>query len=550
MSNTRKNPTKLVILLFTCVMAMSPAAHAQDSLEEVVLKRAAVYKEKGRLSVGKTTLYGVGLSIRMLELNQFNPLWNKQNTAALMAAINNLDEDGLNPNEYRFPELENLLSPNKAGDLSVYEQVDRELLLSEVYLRAVYNLSFGKVDAVSLDPDINFTRPINKEDPARELLPYIKDASIAKAFELSRPQNPRYNTMKKALVQYREIEAAGGWPLIDSGSTLKPGHTDPRVTQLRDRLQVTGDGPSSVTPNSDKQAFDDSLVDAVKSFQERHGLEADGVVGPATLEALNVPVEARIDQIRVNLERQRWILHEVYEDFLVADIAGFKLYWVDDNKIIWEEKIQVGKFYTKTPLFKSAINLVVFNPDWTIPPGILRRSIIPKLKKDPAYLDKKGYILLTPDGRRVDPKTVDWKSLKGFPYIVRQPPGPDNALGLVKFLFPNPHHVFLHDTNHRELFDRTTRTFSSGCVRLDNPFDLAERLMTGQDGWNRKKIDQTIASGKTKTIKLKKPMRIVIAYGTASIIGGHLNFRPDIYKRDPALLKALDGPFRVRKQDR
>ena len=466
-----------------------------------------------------------------------------------MEAISSLDKDGLTPDEYLFSELEDLMKSNDARDQSASAQVDLDLLLSEAYLRAVYNISFGKVDAVSLDPDINFTRPIREKDPARELLKYIKKGNIAKAFDLSRPQNPRYGAMRKALAQYREIEAVGGWRPIDKGPTLKPGHMDPRVAQLRDRLQVTGDGPSSTLSNSELQTFDDALVEAVKSFQDRNGLEADGAVGPATLEALNIPVEARIDQIRVNLERQRWILHEAYDDFLVADIAGFKLYWVDDNKIIWEEKIQVGKYYTKTPLFKSSINLVVFNPDWTIPPGILRRSIIPKLKKDPAYLDKKGFILLTQDGRRVDPKTVDWKSLKGFPYIVRQPPGPDNALGQVKYLFPNPHHVFLHDTNHRELFDRPARTFSSGCVRLNNPFDLAEQLLAGQDGWNRKKINQTVASGKTTTVKLKKPMRIVIAYGTASIRDGQLNFRPDIYKRDPALLKALDGPFRVRKQD-
>ena len=550
MIRIRPNLLMLILGIFTTVTFFSTAAYGQrQSFEEDVRKRAAIYKESGKLSAGDQMLYGAGLTLHMVELDGFNPLWNEKNTQALLAAIDGLDKDGLKPEEYRFPELDDLLKAQKTGDMPVSAQVDLDFLLSEAYLRAVYNLAFGKVDAVSLDPDINFTRPIRAEDPARELLKYIKKGKITDAFELSRPQNPRYGEMKKALAQYREIQAAGGWKSIDKGPTLKAGQTDPRVAQLRDRLYVTGDGPAPSSLKGDLQVFDDALVAAVKRFQERHGLEVDGAVGPSTLADLNVPVEARIDQIRVNLERQRWILHEVHGNFLVADIAGFKLYWVEDNKIIWEEKIQVGKYYTKTPLFKSDINRIVFNPDWTIPPGILRRSIIPNIKKDPGYLDQKGYLLLTQDGRRVDPKKVDWTSLKGFPYIVRQPPGPDNALGQVKFLFPNPHHVFLHDTNHRELFDRTSRTFSSGCIRLLNPFDLAEGLLDDQDGWNRERIDRTIASGITANVNLKNPMRIVIAYGTATVRDGRVNFRPDIYKRDPALLEALDGPFKVRKQD-
>ena len=540
---------KLLVLVILLGIILSPAAHGQQSFEDEVRKRAVVYEENGKLKASDQTLYGAGLTLRMLELNGFNPLWNEKNTRALFAAIDDLDKDGLNPKEYRFSEIDDLLKAKTAGGLSTSAQVDLDFLLSEAYLRAVYNLAFGKVDAVSLDADINFTRPISEEDPARELLKYVKKGEITEAFELSRPQNPRYGEMKKALAQYREIQAAGGWQPIEKGPTMKPGYTDARVVMLRERLHATGDGPAAASTKGDPQVFDEALAEAVRRFQARYGLEADGKVGSGTLAALNVPVEERIDQIRVNLERQRWLLHEVYDEFLAADIAGFRLYWVNDNKTIWEEKIQVGKFYAKTPLFKSKIQQIVFNPDWTIPPGIMRRSIIPNIKKDPGYLDQKGYILLTQDGRRVDPKTVDWGSLKGFPYIVRQPPGPDNALGQVKFMFPNPHHVFLHDTNHRELFDRTARTFSSGCIRLHNPLDLAERLLDGQDGWDRERIDRTIASGKTTTVKLENPMRIVIAYGTATIRDDRVNFRPDIYKRDSALLKALDGAFKVRKQD-
>jgi murein L,D-transpeptidase YcbB/YkuD len=310
---------------------------------------------------------------------------------------------------------------------------------------------------------------------------------------------------------------------------------------------VTGDLASA--ESTDPQLFDAALAAAVKAFQERHGLDADAAVGAGTLAALNVPVQARIEQLRVNLERQRWIMHEAYDEFLVVDIAGFRAYWVKDDEIIWQEQVQVGKEFTQTPVFKDQIRYLDFNPTWTIPPGILQRSILPALKKDPGYLNKKGYELLTQDGKPVDPAGVDWKALKGFPYIVRQPPGPDNALGLVKFMFPNPHYVFLHDTNHRELFDRSNRSFSSGCVRVRNPFDLAERLLAGQDGWDRARIDQVVASGRTTRVNLDRPLRILIAYGTASADGERVYFKPDVYKRDARVLAALDGEFRVRQRD-
>jgi murein L,D-transpeptidase YcbB/YkuD len=198
-------------------------------------------------------------------------------------------------------------------------------------------------------------------------------------------------------------------------------------------------------------------------------------------------------------------------------------------------------------VFKGAISYLEFNPSWTIPPGIIKRSILPGLKKDPGYLDKKGYQLLTLEGAPVDPKAIDWNAIRGFPYLVRQPPGRDNALGLVKFMFPNPHFVFLHDTNHRDLFDQSRRTFSSGCVRVRNPLDLAERLLTGQNGWSRAKIDKVITSGKTTRVDLQKPMRIIINYGTARVAekGGPVQFLPDIYDRDATVLAALNGEFRL-----
>jgi murein L,D-transpeptidase YcbB/YkuD len=540
-----------LLILVAVVIAFAGRASAQVSFKDEILLRASIFQKDGKLTLGKQILYAADLTLRMYKLNDYQPLWSKESAQALYDAVDQLTLDGLNPKEYRFAATDPLLSKLGAGTLTATEQADLDFLLTESFGRAIYNLAFGKVDPVTLDPDINYTLTIDKEGVDQACLESIRRGKLAQALEDWLPQNKRYDWMKQALVRYREYQAAGGWAPIPGGPALKPGHIGPRAAHLRERLQASGDYPADAPPIDNPQRFDGPLADAVKHFQKRHGLDTDAIVGKATLAALNVSVEDRIDQIRVNLERQRWLMHEVYDEFLVVDIAGFNLVWVKGNEITWQEIVQVGKAYTKTPLFKDHIRYIVFNPTWTIPPGILRRSILPHLKKDPDYLNKKGFLLLTRDGDQVDPKSVDWASIKGFPYMVRQPPGPDNALGMVKFIFPNPHYVFLHDTNHRELFDRAARTFSSGCVRVRNPFTLAERLLADQPDWTRERIDRVIASGKTTTVNLKIPMRIIIAYGTVvAREEGQVSFREDVYKRDVPVLKALDGGFKLRKQDR
>jgi len=539
----------LLFFLIVPLASIAQEAPVDAGFKGEVLQRASTLEQAGRLTIGAQTIHSAGLILRIYELNGYQPLWNDSNIPALRTALADLSNDGLRPEDYHFAEVDSLAKAKGEAELSTAQEVDYDLLLSEACIRAIYNLAFGKVDAESLDADINFSRPFTGKDPAPTLLDGIRNGRIAETFDLVRPKPPGYARMKQALAQYRAYQAAGGWQPVPEGKALKEGDADPRVASLRDRLRVTGDYLADSPPSSNPQLFDQALAAGVKRFQKRHGLDADGAVGPATLRALNVSVEARINQIRVNLERQRWILHEAYDELLVVDVAGFKVYWLKGTDFIWQESVQVGKHYTSTPLFKAEVREVVFNPTWTIPPGILRRSILPGIKKDPDYLTKKGFLLLTQDGKEVDPASVDWASLKGFPYIVRQPAGPNNALGLVKFMFPNPHFVFLHDTNHRELFDHTSRTFSSGCIRVRNPFDLAERLLANQ-GWTRERIDELIASGRTKHVALEKPMRIVIAYHTVLVRDGEILFREDVYKRDPAVLKALDGEFKVRKQDR
>ncbi len=543
---------KVIIRLLCCCLVQLPLGLAgadEAPFKEEVLRRLPTGGQDAAPTLAGQAIHAGRFIGRMYQANGHRPIWNKAGIKALSSALDALAADGLNPADYRFPQIEPTLTNPDPGAQEPARAVEMDILLSETFLRVVYNLYFGKADPERLDPDINFARELEAKDLAPDLLAAAREGRIEDAFDWARPKNERYVWMKQALARYRGYQTDGGWQPIPEGKTLKPGESDPRAHQLRNRLAITGDLPPGGEAGPEPELYNPILQNAVESFQRRHGLEADGIVGQGTLAALNVPVEQRIDQIRVNLERQRWVMHEAYDEFMVVDIAGFKVYWVKDRQVIWSEQVQVGKAFTHTPVFKDRIRYLEFNPTWTIPPGILRRSILPGLKKDPGYLNKKGYLLLTQDGKQVDPKAVDWNALKGFPYIVRQPAGPDNALGLVKFLFPNPHLVYLHDTNHRELFDRTSRTFSSGCIRVRNPFDLAERLLEGQGDWNRARIDQVVASGKTLRVNLEQPLRIIIVYGTARAEDGRVHFRPDIYQRDAAVLAALDGEFRVRRKD-
>lgn len=505
----------------------------------------------GRLEVSGHNIYGHRFLSDLYLLTGNRPLWGDSNLDVLYSAMIGLKEDGLNPDHYFFPEARRYLERRKQERLSPAEQLELDVLLTEGLIRALYNLAFGKVDPEELDPNINFARPLEETNLAPILVEYAAKCDIESLLNMARPEDESYILLKRGLQSYRKIQRKGGWPLIATGKVLKPGDQDERIPVLVERLTISGDYlPASV--RTEKDQFDKPLVDALKRFQNRHGLDADGILGPVTLKAINVTVEQRIEKIRVNLERQRWFLHKLQanNEFIIVDIAGFKVYWFKEGKPIWEQRVQVGRTYTKTPVFKDQIQYIEFNPTWTIPPGILRRTVIPSLKKDPAYIENNGYLLLTPDGKPVDPKSVDWANLRGFPYIVRQPPGPNNAMGLVKFMFPNPHFVFLHDTNNRELFDQTQRTFSAGCIRVREPFELAERLLKNQAGWSRTRINHVIASGQTTRVNLDNTVPIIIGYGTAVGNEKGVSFRPDIYDRDSKVLQALDAPFSIRKRDR
>jgi murein L,D-transpeptidase YcbB/YkuD len=319
--------------------------------------------------------------------------------------------------------------------------------------------------------------------------------------------------------------------------------TDARVPKLAERLAVTGDLDAQ-TASGATTSYSGPVVDGVKHFQDRHGLAVDGALGPGTLAALNVPVEMRIEQIRANLERARWVFYDPESEFLVVNIAGFKVYLVRRGEVVWRSRVQVGKPYRRTPIFASTMSYVVLNPTWTVPPTILRQDYLPQLRRNPDYLAERNIDVLDRTGKPVDQASIDWSSSRSLQYQLVQRPGPTNALGRVKFMFPNEYFVYLHDTPSRDLFDRESRAFSSGCIRVENPLELADIVLG--DKWPRERIDATIAGGRTTTVVLDKPIAVKLLYWTAEVDGtGRVSFLPDVYTRDDALITALAQPFRA-----
>jgi L,D-transpeptidase YcbB len=296
---------------------------------------------------------------------------------------------------------------------------------------------------------------------------------------------------------------------------------------------------SSAAPVNPDEVFDEYLVEAVKRFQREQYLEADGAIGPATRAALNVSVQSRIDQIRVNLDRARWLLHNIPPEMLLVDIAGFKITYFKASQPIWHSRVQVGMAYRTSPIFKSEVNYITLNPTWTVPPTILRKDVLPKVRKDINYLREHNIRVLDSSGKQLDPATIDW--YKPGNITLRQDAGDDAALGKAVIRFPNAYAVYLHDTPHQKLFNKSQRAFSSGCIRVERALELVELLLAETPSWDSAAINKALATGKTRNVTLAKRVPILLAYWTVDAISEtQIAFKPDIYARDAKVLAALN----------
>jgi murein L,D-transpeptidase YcbB/YkuD len=471
----------------------------------------------------------------------YAPAWrDTERLAALATAVGSTHSDGLDPQAYHYGRLAAAQAVPANAATSDEERIALDLLATDAYLQALHDLHWGKLDPARIDPNFNFAPPSTERDAWQHgIAAAVDSADIDDIFAQARPQHAAYARLRGALQKLRDIEAAGGWPGIDDGPTLKQGDAGPRVASLRRRLVLGGYLDEEEDNGGDR--FDETLETALREFQTEQYLSVDGRVGVQTRSALNLPVQARIDQVRVNLERARWLLPQVQGDAVVVDIAGFKVTYFHDGQPAWSTRAQVGLPYRSTPSFKSRIETVTFNPTWTVPPTILTEDLLPKIRRNPASLAANRIRVFDGDGRERDPSTVDWNHPRGI--VLRQDAGFGNSLGRVAIRFPNPYGVYMHDTPHQELFAEERRAFSSGCIRIERPLELVERLLADMPGWNREKIDAAIATGETRSVALDHPVPILILYWSVDTHDGkRIAFKPDIYGKDAAILRELDRP--------
>lgn len=482
---------------------------------------------------------------RFYEKRQFAPAWLEQGkptarAGLLLAALQKASQEGLNPADYGVARITNLMERGDSPDALA----ELEVLLSHGALDYGRDLATGRLAPMSIDSELYVEK---REIDVLTLLNRLATVPDPGA-ELAAlpPRRSEYQRLKVALQQYREMAAAGGWrPVPVTDVSLKPGGNDERLPALRARLRVTGELPADAPVPADPTLFDEATIAALKTFQARHGLEPDGVLGRQTLLALNITAEQRVAQVALNMERWRWMPIDMGRSYILVNLAAFQLSIFDQGQVVHEARVVVGTSNTRTPVFSRKMTYLEVNPYWHVPSKIVRDEIFPKAKRDPAYLAKQGYELLsdwTEQAVPVDPRTLDWVHMTSLRYRVRQVPGDKNSLGRIKMMFPNEFDVYLHDTPSKNLFNRANRTFSHGCIRVEHPFDVAETILrlTGTKDWDRPRLDEALATNQRTIVRLKQPIPIHISYVTAFVADdGTVNFRSDIYGRDRKLATAM-----------
>lgn len=338
-------------------------------------------------------------------------------------------------------------------------------------------------------------------------------------------------SLQGAILRYSDIVARGGWPTVPAEKLLRVGVSDPAVAVLRQRLTISGDLPPSAPGYS--EAFDSYVEAAVKRFQARHGIVADGIVGKSTYDALNIPATIRLNQLATNLTRLKMLTSSLPELFVMVNVPAASIEAVENGQVALRSAAIVGKIDRQTPLLNSRIYEINFNPFWTVPKSIIRKDLIPLMREHPDYLAEQRIRIFTHQGDELMPEQVDWSTDEAVNYMFRQDPGDFNSLGQVRINFHNTHAVYMHDTPNKGLFREETRFFSSGCVRVQNVRDLIAWLAKSNDGFDRSTVDYMYRTGERIDLKLEQQVPVYFAYITAwAVSDGVVQFRNDIYNLD------------------
>jgi murein L,D-transpeptidase YcbB/YkuD len=536
----RSHLTTRIFLAALIGIGAAAGSRAEDAGESAVpiaapalAPEAAAFRAALRLELADRPEAERAAIDRFFARRDYAPFWTEGGRAeALIAALEDSSAQGLPAGRY---DLEALDVPD-AADRPAAAQ---EAAATVNYLKFAGDLAAGVLPRRAVGAEIG---PRTARPGPAALLAGLEAGTVAETLRGLEPADPDYRRLIGEKARLEQLAQAGTWgPPVPDGPTLHPGDVDPRVADLRGRLARLGYLQASGEAGP---AFDPALTGAVQRFQRDHALEDDGVVGTMTLAAINAPVETRLAQVVVNLERLRWTSRELGERYLYVNIPDFSVNLMEGGQSVWRSKVVVGKArVTETPEFSGEVRTMVVNPTWHIPDSIAIRDYLPKLQRDPMVLKRQGIRLLTRRGTEINPRLVDFTQYTpaNFPFRIKQRPSDDNALGQVKFLFPNEHSVYMHDTPHRELFARGVRAFSNGCIRLEKPVELAEMLLTGQVPDPAGYYRDLVAAGKERAVKLERTVPVLITYRTVTFEpDGTARYREDVYGRDAAVFRALE----------
>ncbi|WP_169630253.1 L,D-transpeptidase family protein [Flavobacterium humi] len=459
---------------------------------------------------------------------------NPENRRLFIESIRNSEKEGLFPDDYSLKKLEKL--EESYSTLSEKEIEGYYKQLSSSFIKYTSNLANGKLNPREIYPDWEIKKNKFKGDSI--LSTALAKNKIDSVIESCKPKHAIYAYLKKALAVVNALPDENFTPIATTDK-FDFGDKGKNIVLIKKRLQYWDDLSKNDTLN---EVYNEAMHDAVKKFQSRHGLEPDGVIGKGTIAALNFTKTQRKQQIIDNLERWRWFPRDLGINHIVVNIPDFYLHAVQNTDTIKTHRVVVGTEKRKTPILSSRIDNIVFNPTWTVPPTILKEDLIPGTQKSRNYITSRNITIYNRKGEEVSLGNWSFSNAENYRYV--QSPGEDNALGFVKINFPNSHLVYLHDTNHRDYFVKNFRALSSGCVRVENPLNLAEYLLFSKKIYTPEKIDSILFLKKTKTVKIEEEFDVHILYFTAWYAKGQLQFRNDVYNYDPELYLRLSNQFR------
>ena len=543
---------RLIVNAVTLLALFSPIAQArvtEAELDQAMASRLVCYP----LDIVKVEEPEVLLKSEELCLTHIyrdlgpKPLWvtpdgPSHKAELILTHIRNSIFHGLNPQEYNLDRIQQLWDKDDAESLAL---LDTSLTFSLV--RYVHDVSYGQLKVHETDPELFAEAGKQDFNPLLTIKRALAVPDFQEFLEQLPPPHTHYSRLQTALIHYRQLAAAGGWPQLPDGESLRPGQRDRRIPTVRERLRITGELTSAPAP--DPEVFDAGLEEAVKKFQQRHGLSQDGVIGKKTRGAMNITAAQKVDIIRLNMARWRWHAHDLGKKYILVNIASFNLkaFAGNHDEPVLDFPVIVGQDQHQTPVFSDNVAYLDFNPFWNVTPSIAANEELPALRKDPHHLAKRNIRLFSswqPGAVELDSTMIDWNAItpgemRG--YKLRQDPGPWNALGKVKFVFPNRYSVYMHDTASPGLFSRTQRDFSHGCIRVSDPLELAIFVLNDQEGdRTRDKITELYQKDSRKVIRLSSPVPVHITYQTTWVDkDGVINFNSDIYARDERLLTIL-----------